>query len=214
MVGRGAADRRQFGAPLGRAGAVVAAITTNSSPTPTKYRRQGRLNIPMVFTLFMFILGSNMSHHSYTFTGKPTRHAMRRARLSRLITASTRRPGFFRLFCGGIPISILPLIVFIECRSAAAISHSVRLSPHLAGNITSSSGRLCPMIGGFASRRLGRCCAGLVVAITALEVWSRFSRHTCSRASLLYLNDAITRGTGPFQSANIKREYPGSIAAK
>ena len=110
--------------------------------------------------------------------------------------------GLFRLFVpSGIPIYILPLIVFIEVLSflSRPISHSVRLFANmLAGHIT------LKVLAGFVTMMGGFGIAGwlgavlplsLVVAITALEVLVAFLQaYVFAILTCIYLNDAIHPG--------------------
>ena len=110
--------------------------------------------------------------------------------------------GFFRLFVpSGIPIYILPLIVFIEVLSflSRPISHSVRLFANmLAGHITLKVlAGFITMMGGFGiAGWLGAVLPlGLVVAITALEVLVAFLQaYVFAILTCIYLNDAIHPG--------------------
>ena len=108
--------------------------------------KEGMKFFPLVFTLFMFILVANIiGLIPYTFT--VTSHIIITAALALLVFITVlvygftkNGLGFFRLFVPqGIPIYILPLIVFIEVLSflSRPISHSVRLFANmLAGHIT------------------------------------------------------------------------------
>ena len=101
---------------------------------------------PFVFTLFMFVLTLNMiGLIPYTFT--VTSHIIVTAALAITVFLTVLVYGlirhglhFFNLFVPkGVPIYILPLIVFIEMLSfiSRPISHSVRLFANmLAGHIT------------------------------------------------------------------------------
>jgi F-type H+-transporting ATPase subunit a len=109
---------------------------------------------------------------------------------------------FFRLFVpSGIPIYILPLIVFIEVLSflSRPISHSVRLFANmLAGHITLKVfAGFVTMLGGFGV--LGWLGAtiplALVVALTALELLVAFLQaYVFAILTCIYLNDAIHPG--------------------
>ena len=110
---------------------------------------------------------------------------------------------FFKLFVpSGIPIYILPLIVFIEVLSflSRPISHSVRLFANmLAGHITlkvfaSFIGMLGAALGVF-----GWIAAvlplGLTVALTALELLVAFLQaYVFTILTCIYLNDALHPG--------------------
>jgi F-type H+-transporting ATPase subunit a len=110
--------------------------------------------------------------------------------------------GFFRLFVPhGIPIYILPLIVFIEVLSflSRPISHSVRLFANmLAGHITLKVfAGFVAMLGAFGL--VGWAGAvlplGLTVALTALELLVAFLQaYVFAILTCIYLNDAIHPG--------------------
>src|SRR3954453_20697513 len=146
--------------------------------------KEGMRFFPLVFTLFMFILVANfMGLVPYTFA--VTSHIIITASLALLVFFTVIVYGFYRnglhffnLFVPkGIPIYILPLIVFIEVLSflSRPLSHSVRLFANmLAGHITlkvfaSFIGMLGAALGVF-----GWIAAvlplGLTVALTALEL--------------------------------------------
>jgi len=109
---------------------------------------------------------------------------------------------FFKLFVpSGIPIYILPLIVFIEVLSflSRPISHSVRLFANmLAGHITLKVfASFVTMLGGFGL--VGWVGAvlplGLTVALTALELLVAFLQaYVFAILTCIYLNDAIHPG--------------------
>ena len=107
---------------------------------------EGMKFFPLVFTLFMFILVSNMiGIIPYTFT--VASHIIVTAALALLVFLTVLIYGFyknglkfFKLFVpSGIPIYILPLVVVIEIISflSRPISHCVRLFANmLAGHVT------------------------------------------------------------------------------
>ena len=110
---------------------------------------------------------------------------------------------FFKLFVpSGIPIYILPLIVFIEVMSflSRPISHTVRLFANmLAGHITLKvfAGFSCMLS---ALGILGVVGAilplSLVVALTALEFLVAFLQaYVFAILTCIYLNDAIHPGS-------------------
>ena len=163
---------------------------------------------PLVFSLFMFILMANMiGLIPYTFT--VTSHIIITASLALLVFVTVlvygfykNGLGFFRLFVpSGIPIYILPLIVFIEVLSflSRPISHSVRLFANmLAGHIT------LKVFASFITLLGGLGVAGwfgavlplsLVVALTALELLVAFLQaYVFAILTCIYLNDAIHPG--------------------
>ena len=163
---------------------------------------------PLVFTLFMFILVANMiGIIPYTFT--VTSHIIVTAMMALLVFFTVIIYGFyknglkfFRLFVpSGIPVFILPLIVFIEMLSflSRPLSHSVRLFANmLAGHITLKVlAGFVTMLGGFGiAGWLGAVLPlGLVVAITALEVLVAFLQaYVFAILTCIYLNDAIHPG--------------------
>ena len=107
--------------------------------------KEGMKFFPLVFSLFMFICVSNLvGIIPYTFT--ISSHIIVTAALALLVFFTVLIYGFyknglkfFKLFVpSGIPIFILPLVVFIEVISffLRPISHSVRLFANmLAGHI-------------------------------------------------------------------------------
>jgi F-type H+-transporting ATPase subunit a len=163
---------------------------------------------PLVFTLFMFILVANMiGIIPYMFT--VTSHIIITAMMALLVFFTViiygfykNGLGFFRLFVpSGIPVFILPLIVFIEVLSflSRPLSHSVRLFANmLAGHITLKVlAGFITMMGGFGiAGWLGAALPlGLVVAITALEVLVAFLQaYVFAILTCIYLNDAIHPG--------------------
>src|ERR1700680_3641086 len=106
---------------------------------------EGMKFFPLIFSLFMFICVSNLvGIIPYTFT--VSSHLIVTAALALLVFFTVLIYGlyknglkFFRIFMpSGIPIFILPLVIFIEIFSffLRPISHSVRLFANmLAGHI-------------------------------------------------------------------------------
>jgi F-type H+-transporting ATPase subunit a len=163
---------------------------------------------PLVFSLFMFILVSNVvGIIPYNFT--VASHIIITAALSLLVFITVLIYGFwknglhfFNLFVPkGIPIYILPLVVFIEVLSflARPISHSVRLFANmLAGHIT------LKVFAGFVTMLGGLGIAGwigatlplaLTVALTALELLVAFLQaYVFTILTCIYLNDALHPG--------------------
>ena len=169
---------------------------------------EGMKFFPLVFCLFMFILVSNMiGLIPYAFT--VSSHLIITAALALLVFFTVLVYGFyknglhfFNLFVPkGIPIYILPLIVFIEVLSflSRPISHSVRLFANmLAGHIT------LKVFAGFVTM-LGAMGAvgwagavlplGLTVALTALELLVAFLQaYVFTILTCIYINDAIHPG--------------------
>lgn len=169
---------------------------------------EGMKFFPLVFTLFMFILTVNMiGLIPGTFT--VTSHIIVTAVLALLVFFTVLGYGiykngfkFLKLFVpSGIPIYILPLIVFIEVLSflSRPISHSVRLFANmLAGHITLKVfAGFVTMLGGMGF--LGWLGAtlplGLTVGLTALEFLVAFLQaYVFTILTCIYLNDAIHPG--------------------
>ena len=169
---------------------------------------EGMKFFPFIFTLFMFILTVNMiGLIPYTFT--VTSHIIITAALAitvflTVVVYGLVRHGlhFFNLFVPkGVPIYILPLIVFIEVLSfiSRPISHSVRLFANmLAGHIT------LQVFAGFIIMLAGFGIAGwfgaaipllLVIMLTALEFLVAFLQaYVFAILTCIYLNDAIHPG--------------------
>ena len=169
---------------------------------------EGMKFFPLVFSLFMFILVSNVvGLIPYMFT--VSSQIIVTASLALLVFFTVIIYGFykngfgsFRLFVPhGIPIYILPLIVFIEVLSflSRPISHSVRLFANmLAGHITLKVfAGFVTMLGAFGL--VGWAGAvlplGLTVALTALELLVAFLQaYVFAILTCIYLNDAIHPG--------------------
>jgi F-type H+-transporting ATPase subunit a len=170
--------------------------------------KEGMRFFPFVFTLFMFILAANViGLIPYTFT--VTSHIIITASLALMVFITVIVYGFYRnglkffnLFVPhGIPVYILPLIVFIEVLSflSRPISHSVRLFANmLAGHIT------LKVFASFITLLGGLGIAGvvgatlpllLVIALTALELLVAFLQaYVFAILTCIYLNDAIHPG--------------------
>ena len=169
---------------------------------------EGMRFFPLVLSLFMFILVANVvGLIPYTFT--VTSHIIITAALALTVFLTVIIYGFyrnglhfFRLFVpSGIPIYILPLIVFIEVLSflSRPISHSVRLFANmLAGHITLKVfASFITLLGGLGvAGWLGAVLPlGLVVALTALELLVAFLQaYVFAILTCIYLNDAIHPG--------------------
>jgi F-type H+-transporting ATPase subunit a len=170
---------------------------------------EGMKFFPLVFSLFMFILVSNIiGIIPYAFT--VASHIIITATLALLVFFTVLIYGlyrngvkFFKLFVpSGIPIYILPLVVLIEIISflSRPISHSVRLFANmLAGHIT------LKVFAGFVAL-LGTSLGAigwlggilplaLTVALTALELLVAFLQaYVFAILTCIYLNDAIHPG--------------------
>jgi len=170
--------------------------------------KAGMKFFPLVFTLFMFILVANIiGLIPYTFT--VTSHIIITAAMALLVFLTVlvygfykNGLGFFRLFVpSGIPIYILPLIVFIEVLSflSRPISHSVRLFANmLAGHITLKVfASFVTLLGGLGIAGIAGAVLplALVVALTALELLVAFLQaYVFAILTCIYLNDAIHPG--------------------
>ena len=170
--------------------------------------KEGMKFFPFVMTLFMFILVANViGLVPYTFT--VTSHIIITASLALMVFLTVLVYGFWshglhflKLFVpSGIPIYILPLIVFIEVLSflSRPISHSVRLFANmLAGHITLKVfASFVTLLGGLGiAGWVGAVLPlGLVVALTALELLVAFLQaYVFAILTCIYLNDAIHPG--------------------
>ena len=169
---------------------------------------EGMKFFPLVFSLFMFILVANLvGLIPYTFT--VTSHLIITAALALSVFLTVLVYGFwknglhfFNLFVPkGIPIYILPLIVFIEVLSflSRPISHSVRLFANmLAGHITLKVfASFITLLGGLGIAGMAGAVLplALVVALTALELLVAFLQaYVFAILTCIYLNDAIHPG--------------------
>jgi F-type H+-transporting ATPase subunit a len=170
--------------------------------------KEGMRFFPFVFTIFMFVLMANVvGLIPYAFT--VTSHIIITAALALLVFLTVLAYGFYRnglKFFGlfvpkGIPIYILPLIVFIEVLSflSRPISHSVRLFANmLAGHITLKVfASFITLLGGLGIFGIFGATLPLimVVALTALEVLVAFLQaYVFAILTCIYLNDAIHPG--------------------
>ena len=170
---------------------------------------EGMKFFPLVFSIFMFICVSNLvGVIPYAFT--ISSHIIVTLSLALLVFFTVLIYGFyknglkfFKIFVpSGIPIFILPLVVFIEIFSffLRPISHSVRLFANmLAGHIALkvfagfvamlgvSLGAI-GLIGGIAP-------LALTVAIYALEILVAFLQaYVFAILTVIYLNDALHPG--------------------
>lgn len=169
---------------------------------------EGMKFFPFVFTLFTFILTVNIiGLIPYTFT--VTTHIVITATLALSVFLTVLVYGFwknglhfFNLFVPkGIPVYILPLIVFIEVLSflSRPISHSVRLFANmLAGHITLKVfASFITLLGGAGVLGIAGATLplALVVALTALELLVAFLQaYVFAILTCIYLNDAIHPG--------------------
>jgi F-type H+-transporting ATPase subunit a len=170
---------------------------------------EGMKFFPLVFSLFMFILVSNViGIIPYTFT--VSSHIIVTATLALLVFFTVLIYGFyknglkfFKVFVpSGIPIYILPLVAAIEILSflSRPLSHSVRLFANmLAGHITlkvfagfvallgTSLGTI-GWIGGVLPLAMTVAIYALEILVAVLQAYV-FAILTC-----IYLNDAIHPG--------------------
>ena len=169
---------------------------------------EGMKFFPLVFSLFMFILFSNVvGIIPYTFT--VTSHIVITAALALLVFFTVIIYGiwhnglhWFKLFVpSGIPVWMIPVIVMIELLSflSRPISHSVRLFANmLAGHIT------LKLVAGFVVGLgsigfLGTIGAiaplAMTIALTALELLvAVLQAYVFTILTCIYLNDAIHPG--------------------
>jgi F-type H+-transporting ATPase subunit a len=163
---------------------------------------------PLVFSLFMFIAVVNLiGIIPYTFT--VTSHLIVTLCMALIVFTTMTVYGFYKhglhflkLFVpSGIPIYILPLVVFIEVLSyfLKPVSHSVRLFANmLAGHIALKVfAGFVTMLGAFGL--VGWVGAilplSLTVALTALELLVAFLQaYVFAILTCIYLNDAIHGG--------------------
>jgi F-type H+-transporting ATPase subunit a len=169
---------------------------------------EGMKFFPLIFSLFMFIMVSNLvGIIPYTFT--VSSHLIVTAALALLVFFTVLFYGlyknglkFFKLFVPpGVPIYILPLVVFIEVISffLRPVSHSVRLfanmlAGHIALKVFASFVGMLGALGiiGWAGAVLP---LGLTMALTALELLVAFLQaYVFAILTCIYLNDAIHPG--------------------
>jgi len=170
--------------------------------------KDGMKFFPLVFTIFMLLTVSNMiGVIPYSFT--IASHIIVTAALAFLVFFTVLIYGFYRnglkffkLFVpSGIPIFILPLVVFIEVFSffLRPISHSVRLFANmLAGHIALAVfAGFIPMLAGIGiAGYFGAALPlGMVMALTALELLVAFLQaYVFTILTVIYINDAIHPG--------------------
>jgi F-type H+-transporting ATPase subunit a len=170
--------------------------------------KEGMKVFPLVFSLFMFIAVSNIiGVIPYNFT--IASHLIVTFVLAMMVFLTVLIYGFyknglrfFKLFVpSGIPIFILPLVVFIEVFSffLRPISHSVRLFANmLAGHIALAVfASFIPLLAGLGiAGYLGAVLPlGMVIALTALELLVAFLQaYVFTILTVIYINDAIHPG--------------------
>jgi F-type H+-transporting ATPase subunit a len=170
---------------------------------------EGMKFFPLIFSLFMFICVSNLvGAIPYTFT--LSSHIIVTAMLALLVFFTVLIYGFyknglkfFKIFVpSGIPIFILPLVVFIEVFSffLRPVSHSVRLFANmLAGHIALKVFAGFVALLGFSLGTIGWIGGvlplALTVAIYALEILVAFLQaYVFAILTCIYLNDALHPG--------------------
>jgi F-type H+-transporting ATPase subunit a len=170
---------------------------------------EGMKFFPLVFAIFMFILVVNMiGLIPYAFT--VTSHIIITVSLALLVFVTVLVYGFWKnglkflkLFVpGGVPIYILPLVVFIEVFSfiLRPVSHSIRLFANmLAGHIALKvfAGFIPLLVAGLGVIGAigGTLPLGMVIALTALELLVAFLQaYVFTILTCIYLNDAIHPG--------------------
>ena len=170
--------------------------------------KDGMKFFPLVFSIFMLLTVSNIvGVIPYSFT--IASHIIVTAALAFLVFFTVLIYGFyknglkfFKLFVPcGIPIFILPLVVFIEMFSffLRPISHSVRLFANmLAGHIALAVfASFIPMLAGLgiAGYSAPVLPLGMVIALTALELLVAFLQaYVFTILTVIYINDAIHPG--------------------
>src|SRR5579872_2691138 len=170
--------------------------------------KDGMKFFPLVFSIFMLILVSNViGIIPYTFT--VASHIIVTAALALLVFLTVIVYGFyknglkfFKIFVpSGIPIYILPLVVAIEVFSffVRPVSHSVRLFANmLAGHITVN------VFGAFVVMLLGAGAVlkafavlpfAMTVGLFALDLLVAFLQaYVFAMLTCMYLNDAVHPG--------------------
>jgi F-type H+-transporting ATPase subunit a len=169
---------------------------------------EGMKFFPLIFSLFMFIMISNfIGIIPYTFT--VSSHLIVTVALALVVFFTVLFYGlyknglkFFKIFVpSGVPIAILPLVMFIEVLSffLRPVSHSVRLfanmlAGHIALKVFASFIGMLGALGilGWAGAVLP---LGLTMALTALELLVAFLQaYVFAILTCIYLNDAIHPG--------------------
>jgi F-type H+-transporting ATPase subunit a len=180
---------------------VASTIRSNAGAEGMKF-------FPLVFSIFMFICISNIvGIIPYAFT--VSSHIIVTAALALLVFFTVLIYGFYKnglkflkIFVpSGVPIYILPLVVFIEVFSffLRPISHSVRLFANmLAGHIALKVfASFIPVLAGIGiAGYFGAVLPfGMVIALTALELLVAFLQaYVFAILTCIYLNDALHPG--------------------
>ena len=170
---------------------------------------EGMKFFPLVFSIFMFICVSNLvGAIPYAFT--LSSHIIVTATLALLVFFTVLIYGFyknglkfFKIFVpSGIPIFILPLVVFIEIFSffLRPVSHSVRLfanmlAGHIALKVFAGFVALLGVSLGTVGWIGGVAPLALTIAIYALEILVAFLQaYVFAILTCIYLNDALHPG--------------------
>ena len=182
---------------------VASMIRSNTGAAGMKF-------FPLIFSLFMFICVSNLvGIIPYAFT--ISSHIIVTAALALLVWFTVLIYGlykhglkFFKIFVpSGVPIYILPLVVFIEVLTfffVKPVSHSLRLFANmLAGHIALKVfAGFVTMLGvslGAIGWIGGIAPLAMTVALTALELLVAFLQaYVFAILACIYLNDAIHPG--------------------
>jgi F-type H+-transporting ATPase subunit a len=171
--------------------------------------KEGMKFFPLVFSIFMLLTVSNIvGIIPYAFT--ISSHIIVTAALALLVFFTVLIYGFyknglkfFKIFVpSGVPLAVLPLVVFIEVLSffLKPVSHSVRLFANmLAGHIALKVfAGFVAMLGvslGALGWAGGMLPLALTVALTALELLVAFLQaYVFAILTCIYLNDAIHPG--------------------
>jgi len=159
---------------------------------------EGRRYFPFVFTIFSFIVMSNlmgMLPYSYTVTSHIAVTGALAITVFVLVTAiGLKRHGlhFLGFFVPkGVPIPMLLLVVPIEVLSyfMRPVSHSVRLFANMTAGHT-----MLKVFGGFVVQMgvFGVLPLALIIALTGLEVAiAVLQAYVFTILTCLYLNDAV-----------------------
>jgi F-type H+-transporting ATPase subunit a len=170
---------------------------------------EGMKFFPLIFSLFMFICVSNLVGiipYAYTISSQ----IVVTAALALLVFFTVLIYGlyknglkFLKIFVpSGIPIFVLPLVVFIEIFSffLRPISHSVRLfanmlAGHIALKVFAGFVAMLGLALGAVGWVGGILPLALTVALTALELLVAFLQaYVFAILTCIYLNDAIHPG--------------------
>jgi F-type H+-transporting ATPase subunit a len=171
--------------------------------------QEGMRFFPLVYSIFMFILVSNLiGIIPYTFT--VSSHIIITAAFALLVFFTVLIYGFYKnglkflkiFIPSGVPIYILPLIVAIEFLSflSRPLSHSVRLFANmLAGHITLKVFAGFVVLLGTSLGTIGWISGvvplALTIAIYALEILVAFLQaYVFAVLTCIYLNDALHPG--------------------